>query len=494
MKKTLILAIMFSFLMWGCGIVLIEPTAAATDNTGKVIKGKGMSTLYYVGEDGKRYVFPNDKTYFSWFDDFSGVEVVNDEDLYDYQLGGNVRYKPGALLVKIQTDPKVYAVGQNGKLHWIVSEAVARDLYGANWNLLIDDVPDSFFTNYAVDDPVETADEYDPEEEDDEIPTISYNRGFKTRLVKQYQESKIERSCQRLEGFITRVQARLARWGLETDELGADYLDQCFNSADENQNQAHERWGWLQDHKVEICHVPPGNPENAHSIWVSSAAAKAHLAKDSHLGPCVDGDNGDDDGDDDDEPVELEIEDLNVVDVTDTSATVEWTTTLDSDSLVVYSTEELDVATATSTESDSTSTTTHSILLEGLVSDTTYYFKVKSATDDEEVESGQTSFTTLPDTTAPIISNVATSSVATSSAVISWSTGVAAKSKVTYATTSLNIADLIFDVSSNSFKYSHSLELIDLATSTEYFFRVESEDEAGNIATSTEDSFTTTDS
>ena len=464
--------------------MLTAPAEAAADNTGKVIKGKGMSTLYYVGEDGKRYVFPNDKTYFSWFEDFSGVEEVDDEDLYDYQLGGNVRYKPGALLVKIQTDPKVYAVGQNGKLHWIVSEAVARGLYGANWNLLIDDVPDSFFTNYMVDDPIENDEEFDPEEEEDEIPTISYNRGFKTRLIKQYQESKMERSCQRLEGFIARVQTRLARWGLETDELGADYLDQCFDNTDENQNQAHKRWGWLKDHKVEICHVPPGDPENAHSIWVSGAATKAHLAKGSYLGPCV-GDGGDDD------PVELEISDLTVVDVTDVSATVTWTTTLDSDSLVVYSTEELDVATATSTESDPTMVTGHFVSLSGLAPETTYYLMVKSTVDaSTTVESSQTSFTTLavPDTTAPIITDVATSSVATSSAVIGWTTDEAATSKVIYATVSLG-SD--FDVSDSSLVTSHSLELTGLATSTEYFFIVESEDEAGNAATSTEDSFTT---
>ncbi|MCK5061311.1 fibronectin type III domain-containing protein [Candidatus Parcubacteria bacterium] len=494
MKKTLILAIMFSFLMWGCGIVLIKPTAAAIDNTGKVIKGKGMSTLYYVGEDGKRYVFPNDKTYFSWFDDFSGVEEVNDEDLYDYQLGGNVRYKPGALLVKIQTDPKVYAVGQNGKLHWIVSEAVARDLYGANWNLLIDDVPDSFFTNYAVDDPVETADEYDPEEEEGEIPTISYNRGFKTRLVKQYQESKIERSCQRLEGFITRVQARLARWGLETDELGADYLDQCFNSADENQNQAHERWGWLKDHKVEICHVPPGSPENAHSIWVSNAAAKAHLAKDSYLGPC----NGETDPDPDPEDPDTTpptISNIATSTVTDQNAVVKWTTDEAATGKVIYS-ESSDVENSDLSVSDDSFENSHSLNIPDLTPSTKYYYIIVAVDEDgNKATSTEDSFTTLaePDITPPIISNVATSSVATSSAVISWDTNEATTGKVIYSESS-DVENSDPSVSDDSFKYSHSLELTGLATSTEYFFRVESEDEAGNIATSTEDSFTTTDS
>jgi hypothetical protein len=66
------------------------------------------------------------------------------DDLQAIPLGGNVHYKPGALLVKIQTDPKVYAVGANGNLRWVRSEAIARALYGSNWNKLVDDVPDSF--------------------------------------------------------------------------------------------------------------------------------------------------------------------------------------------------------------------------------------------------------------------------------------------------------------------------------------------------------------
>ena len=78
------------------------------------------------------------------------------DDLYEIPLGGNVLYKPGALLVKIQTDPKVYAVGANGKLKWVKSEAIAKALYGENWNKLIDDVPDSFFTNYEIDEPIES--------------------------------------------------------------------------------------------------------------------------------------------------------------------------------------------------------------------------------------------------------------------------------------------------------------------------------------------------
>jgi hypothetical protein len=38
--------------------------------------------------------------------------------------------------------------------------------------------------------------------------------------------------------------------------------------------------------KVEVCHIPPGNPDNFHTIVVSEKALKAHLGHDDFLGPC----------------------------------------------------------------------------------------------------------------------------------------------------------------------------------------------------------------
>lgn len=40
--------------------------------------------------------------------------------------------------------------------------------------------------------------------------------------------------------------------------------------------------------KVTICHIPPGNPANAHSITVGSPAVRAHLAHGDSLGACPD--------------------------------------------------------------------------------------------------------------------------------------------------------------------------------------------------------------
>ncbi len=44
------------------------------------------------------------------------------------------------------------------------------------------------------------------------------------------------------------------------------------------------------DGRVTICHIPPGNPDNAHTIGVSVKAVPAHLAHGDHCGPCEEDD------------------------------------------------------------------------------------------------------------------------------------------------------------------------------------------------------------
>lgn len=122
----------------------------ASASTGDLIKMAGNSSVYYLAADGKRYVFPNTATYNSWYSDFSGVITVTASELQSYVIGGNVTMRPGTKLVKITTDPSVYAVEPNGVLRKIQSEAQASALYGTNWSRRVVDVPDAFFTNYSI--------------------------------------------------------------------------------------------------------------------------------------------------------------------------------------------------------------------------------------------------------------------------------------------------------------------------------------------------------
>ncbi|HTK05129.1 MAG TPA: hypothetical protein VL500_06085 [Candidatus Eisenbacteria bacterium] len=112
------------------------------------------SAVYYVGSEGKRYAFPNSQTYFTWYADFNTVKIATPTELAALQLGGNVVYRAGTRMVKITSDPHVYAVEPGGALRWVQTEAVASGLYGADWNKRIDDVPDAFFVNYASGEPL----------------------------------------------------------------------------------------------------------------------------------------------------------------------------------------------------------------------------------------------------------------------------------------------------------------------------------------------------
>lgn len=106
------------------------------------------SAVYYVGGDGRRHTFPNNRVYSTWYADFSGVTVISAENMASIPLGANVTYRPGLKMVKFMTDPKVYVVSSGRTLRLVTSETLARNLYGSSWNRQIDDIADTFYTDY----------------------------------------------------------------------------------------------------------------------------------------------------------------------------------------------------------------------------------------------------------------------------------------------------------------------------------------------------------
>lgn len=149
---------------------------AVTINSGDLIKGS-QSSVYYYGADGKRYVFPNEKTYFTWYSNFSNVKVIPDSQLGNISIGGNVTYRPGIKMVKITTAPNVYVVDRGGSLRHVTSEALAVSLYGPNWNTqFIDDVPDAFFVNYKIGAVVQNTSDYSPSGVSAQTTTINQDK------------------------------------------------------------------------------------------------------------------------------------------------------------------------------------------------------------------------------------------------------------------------------------------------------------------------------
>lgn len=137
------------------GIVRVVFARALTApiGPGSLLRGTA-SAVYIVSADGKRYVFPDAQTHRSWYADAHSVQRVPDVVLAAFPLGGLVTIRPGTFLVKVQSDPIVYAVEPTAMLRAIPDEPTARALFGDAWAQRVVDVPDTFFTAYRTGSPL----------------------------------------------------------------------------------------------------------------------------------------------------------------------------------------------------------------------------------------------------------------------------------------------------------------------------------------------------
>jgi hypothetical protein len=127
------------------------------DHLGCTVLGRthAVSSVYCMMLDGTRLSFPNDLSFFSWFPDFSDIRLYDGESLAGYRLTRNATFKPGTL-VKLRTAPQVYVVVDVfGTLRWIPSEERAIELWGSAWAGLVFDVPDEFWVNYTIGQPLD---------------------------------------------------------------------------------------------------------------------------------------------------------------------------------------------------------------------------------------------------------------------------------------------------------------------------------------------------
>jgi hypothetical protein len=120
------------------------------------------TAVYYIGADGKRHAYTSSRVFFTWYENFDGVQIVTPQTLSSYPLGKNVTYRPGSRMVKFASLDKVYAITSGGRLSWIKTEEVARTLYGDDWNTKVDDIPDAFFNDYAFGPDIDVATSYSP--------------------------------------------------------------------------------------------------------------------------------------------------------------------------------------------------------------------------------------------------------------------------------------------------------------------------------------------
>lgn len=182
------------------------------------------------------------------------------------------------------------------------------------------------------------------------------------------------------------------------------------------------------------------------------------------------------------------------VDATTTEATAHWTTNENTTGVIWYGTTSPLVLSSSSHVADGTSGTSHSVNMPSLTSDTTYHYLIV-ATDGSgnTATSSEGSFTTasLPDTTAPQVSDLSSDS-STSSATVTFTTDEPAKSTLWYSTTSpVPIGSPSMTYPGSGYATSHTFSFSSLTPETTYYFRIEVIDETGNSRLISESNFTT---
>ena len=182
---------------------------------------------------------------------------------------------------------------------------------------------------------------------------------------------------------------------------------------------------------------------------------------------------------------------ITATNITDTGATIAWTTDIVSHSQVEYG-----KTTAYGTQSYQSSATgiTHQVPLTGLTAGTLYHYRVKSKDDKTGLTgiSGDNTFTTTGGAapTGPVASAVAATNITDTSATIGWTTDKASHSQVEYGPTTAYGA---LSYQSSATGTTHQVPLSSLKSGTLYHYRVLSKDDAtGQTGVSGDYSFTTT--
>ena len=75
----------------------------------------------------------------------------------------------------------------------------------------------------------------------------------------------------------------ISRSALDAHLAHGDTIGECEESPGKGKGKGK---GKGSDKKVTICHIPPGNPDNAHTITISESALDSHLAHGDTIGDC----------------------------------------------------------------------------------------------------------------------------------------------------------------------------------------------------------------
>ena len=140
----------------------------------------------------------------------------------------------------------------------------------------------------------------------------------------------------------------------------------------------------------------------------------------------------------------------------------------------------------------------------GVVANQSYYYEVTAEDEHGNISFRSSQVWGIPDgtqdagegggggdITPPTISNIATSSIYTAQATITWTTDELADEEVDYTPSTSTPDSYTYSQHVASYATSHAVTITNLNPATEYHFIVRSVDPSGNVATSSDHSFIT---
>lgn len=141
-------------------IIILEKTGL---HVGDLIKTAKDSAVYYIDASGRRNLFVNSVTFWTWYSGswsnitYKGakktLKVMSQADFDGLAMGKHITVNPGAKLIKFQNSPRVYAVITGKVLREVVKsggdDAVAKALYGAKYKDKLVTIQNGFEGDYT---------------------------------------------------------------------------------------------------------------------------------------------------------------------------------------------------------------------------------------------------------------------------------------------------------------------------------------------------------